>query len=812
MAHVLEHMLFKGSKKYGVGEISSTVEFCGGDMNAYTSFDRTVYFLTISSQYAEKSVDLLSDAVFHSSFDADELSKEKEVIIEEINRSLDNPANSIGRYVFETIYDGTNAADPIIGSKESVLSFNRSDLVNFHKRWYQPSNMKVVVVGDFDPSDMISYVEKYFGAVEDCFEGQIADLKVNKIKEPKIKILREDISQPRLEIAYQVPSLHHFQTVYLDLAAFALGSGEASRYNQILRDEKAIVSAAGASLYSPNFGGIYSLSAAPIIGKEVESIKEISAELASLMHKDIISDEELVRAYSNAMSDKIFQEETISGQARSLGFSLFTSEHLHYDDIYEFRLKNAKPSDVTKSLVDNIDLLNPVITLLMPEDSNLSEEEVLKAYKEGIDQSRASDIIDYVSEDYDIKDPETIDICNGIKLVYRQDPDCRLFNLSIAAEGGQRAETKDTVGLFNIYANLICTQTKSRSYEELLYLSEGEGIVLAGFSGKDSFGIKLQCLSEQAEEMTALWADCFLNPIFPRRQYDAVMLELEADFNSAKDAPAQLAILELQRLVFEDHPYRYPIYGDDNITKSISFDNLEKDYYSYRDGSSWVIGGSGSLPVDLVAKQLKEAFSSWTQDRSKAWPLQNVVNDSSRSEKSIIKKDKEQCHIILGQLGVSWGHEDRSTLDVVMNALGGSGGRLFMNLREKESLAYTVTPILSYSQAGGIIGAYMATSTDKLSRAMDLLRAEFTGLKDTPLSSNEIERAKNFLVGQHEASMQRSDSQAMSMALMEAYGIGHADFMTYSDKIRAVTEEDCVRIVMKYFDISEWNEVVVGKV
>ena len=89
----------------------------------------------------------------------------------------------------------------------------------------------------------------------------------------------------------------------------------------------------------------------------------------------------------------------------------------------------------------------------------------------------------------------------------------------------------------------------------------------------------------------------------------------------------------------------------------------------------WVIGGSGSLPADLVAKQLKEAFSSWTQDRSKAWPLKNVVNDSSRSEKSIIKKDKEQCHIILGQLGVSWGHEDRSTLDVVMNALGGSGGR-----------------------------------------------------------------------------------------------------------------------------------------
>ena len=88
-----------------------------------------------------------------------------------------------------------------------------------------------------------------------------------------------------------------------------------------------------------------------------------------------------------------------------------------------------------------------------------------------------------------------------------------------------------------------------------------------------------------------------------------------------------------------------------------------------------------------------------------------------------------------------------------MNALGGSGGRLFMNLRRRPSLHGD--PILSYSQAGGIIGAYMATSSDKLSRAMDLLKSEFLALKETSWSF-EIERAKNFLIGQHEASMQRS--------------------------------------------------------
>jgi len=136
MAHCLEHMLFKGTERHGVGEISAKVEACGGDMNAYTTFDHTVYYLNLSSQYAEQGIDLLSDAVLHSSFDADELMKEKEVILEEIRRGLDNPANIIGRKIFETIYSGSPAARPIIGFPETVEKFTRDDLLAFYKTWY----------------------------------------------------------------------------------------------------------------------------------------------------------------------------------------------------------------------------------------------------------------------------------------------------------------------------------------------------------------------------------------------------------------------------------------------------------------------------------------------------------------------------------------------------------------------------------------------------------------------------------------------------------------------------------------------------
>ena len=132
-----------------------------------------------------------------------------------------------------------------------------------------------------------------------------------------------------------------------------------------------------------------------------------------------ISREELSRAYSNAISDKVFQEETISGQAKSLGFSLFTSDHLHYDDIYDFKLKNAKPSDVTKALNDQIDLSSPVISILLPLDSKLTEKDFLDAYNQGVGKYDQDSIETIEGETTDISDPVSVEITKGIKLVYR---------------------------------------------------------------------------------------------------------------------------------------------------------------------------------------------------------------------------------------------------------------------------------------------------------------------------------------------------------------------------------------------------------
>ncbi|HXZ84141.1 MAG TPA: pitrilysin family protein, partial [Myxococcota bacterium] len=166
MAHVHEHMLFKGTERRGVGEIAATVEGAGGNINAFTSYDMTVYHITMASQDAAVGVDVLSDAVLHSTFDAGELAKEEEVVIEEIRRADDTPDSMISKVVFETAYRQHPYQREVIGTQESVRSFTRQGLLDFYHYWYVPNNMTFVAVGDFKSDDVLAQIKQAFAGAK----------------------------------------------------------------------------------------------------------------------------------------------------------------------------------------------------------------------------------------------------------------------------------------------------------------------------------------------------------------------------------------------------------------------------------------------------------------------------------------------------------------------------------------------------------------------------------------------------------------------------------------------------------------------
>lgn len=822
MAHLIEHMLFKGTAKRKVGEISSTVEACGGDINAYTTFDRTVYYLTLSSRHIMTGVDLLSDAIFNSSFDADELAKEKEVVLEEIRRGNDSPSNKVGRKVFEQMYAGTEAARPIIGSEESVSGFSRQDVLNFYRKWYQPSNISLVIVGDFDIATLWPQVEAYFGIPGQAIGER--PLAGERIINPQVQVelLKGDFQQPRLEIAFPAPNLEHSDTIDLDLVAFALGSGDASRLNRQLRDKDGVVGSVGCSLYAPSFGGIFELSAFTTEDSYLEAVTGLARELTRIKTSQPITDEELERARANLRIERCSQEETVGGQAKSLGYGLTTSHKTLYDDVYETLIHKTTATKISCTLERWLHPENAVIIGLLPQNSTIEASAVKAAFVKGIEEAKKENkgqpalINMKLGQDEQRHQPAVYDILPGVKLIYRQNTGSQLFTLVAASEGGVRGETADEAGVYHAMASLLGTATKSMDYEELLTRVEGLGADLHGFSGKDSFGLKLHGLADHFDQLLPLWCDVFVNPAFPEEQWDAVKRDTFDTLRLEEDSPSTIAMRAFQEKLYASHPYRWPAHGRKESLLKFTPEFLLNRYQTLRDSGPWVLGGVGPMSADtVIAKLRKNLFNQWAPQKSEPRRFQeaeNAIANRFDAETVKISKDKEQTHIVLGYRGLAWGDKDRPALDVLSMILGGSGGRLFLNLRDNESLAYSVSPLTSYGKHPGVLGAYIATANEKVDRAYRALLQELENIQKQPVSPQELSRAINYLIGSHESDLERGEAQAMTLCLMELYGVGFDDFLTYPKKVAAVQTKDVQNIAKRLMGQLPRIEVFVGQI
>src|SRR5436309_1965667 len=160
IAHLHEHMLFKGTARRGPGDIARTVESCGGEINAWTSFDQTVYHVVLASRFFAEGMDVLADAVTSAAFDPVELQREIEVVCEEIRRTQDSPTRKLSRELFASAFTRHPYGKPVIGTEASVRGFTREGILRFYRRWYRPENAVVVVVGDAQEADAVEQARK----------------------------------------------------------------------------------------------------------------------------------------------------------------------------------------------------------------------------------------------------------------------------------------------------------------------------------------------------------------------------------------------------------------------------------------------------------------------------------------------------------------------------------------------------------------------------------------------------------------------------------------------------------------------------
>jgi zinc protease len=822
LAHLHEHMLFKGTAKRGPGAIARDVEAHGGEINAWTSFDQTVYHIVIASQFARMGLDILGDAIRSSAFDADELAREIEVVCEEIKRSQDTPSRRASRDLFATAYQVHPYRDPVIGTAESVRSFTRPKVLEFYQRHYTPRNLVLSAVGDFTEKELRQWVDELFGGDWGRpFEGNVQRPQEPAAARRRLQLRPDDVKEAYLNLAFLIPRADHPDVPALDALAMLAGQGEASRLVLEVKRKRNLVNDIHAYAYTPRDPGLFAATFTLPPAKVPQALEETARVLAAL-RTQLVPADELATVKALIEAEAIYQRETVQGLARKLGHYQSSMGDLEAEARYYEAVAQLTPERIQEVAHRYLRFEQAVLTGLLPPGTDFrpeQAEEILDrvAREEapaptGRKAPKASTAAPALRVGRATGEPGKVveeRLPSGARILVREERAVPLFAMRAVFPGGLRYERQEDNGLTTLLSRTLTRGTPSHDAEEISHLIDSYAGSLSGQGGRNSVGLRGEFLTRHFEPAFRLFSDCLLNPSFPEAEVARERgLQLQ-DILTREDKPSGLAFDLFSRTLFRTHPYRLSTLGEQASVERLGPDALRAYHAAHMDPSQLTLSVVGDVRVDEVLALAHEHFG---RARGSAKPPPQVPTEpppeSPRSDKRVL--NRAQAHLMLGFQAARVNDPWRHALEVLSTLLSGQGGRLFVELRDKRSMAYTVSSFTVEGVDPGYFAVYMGTSPEKLDAALDGIRTELMRIRDEPIPEAELARAKQHLIGTHEIGLQRNGARATLLALDACYGLGMENFLHYADRVAAVRPEDVREVARRVIDFNRGALAIVG--
>jgi zinc protease len=796
ISHLIEHMAFKGTKRRGVGEISREVEALGGDTNAYTSWDETAFHVTVPSSATLAGLDILTDAVLRPSIDPAELEKEKQVVLEEILEGDERPERKASKLLFKTAYKESPYQYPVIGYKEVVEKFTRDDILAFRKKWYVPENMFLLIVGDVNADQLRT-----------ALEPMVADLRPvgfwrppRPTEKPQTEVRSSvekdgNTRETRFSVAFHIPSVKSNDVNALDLAGDILGARDSSRLVRVVKKEKKLVNSISAYAFTPKDPGVFVVSAT-LDAKNLQAATQAVVDELARVAAEPPSAEELQRAKVHIESQYVYGGETVGGQARTIGNFRADVDDPNYEEKYLKLNSVVNPSDVSQVVSRYLVSPNVTVSVLLPEkDAEGFRIESLTQILGSLGKDRAKKVAGTVSAG-EVKEYR---LSNGIRVVLQPDDSNPTVSARIAFMGGKRFETKENEGVMSFISQMLNKGTSKMSEVELSRKVEDMGGRLNGFSGYDSFGMFANFFSRYLDDGLQLMFQICTDPVFPEDKLERERTLIINRIKTEPDRPVNYTVKILNETLFQHHPYGFDKDGTLATVAGFTSRDLKETYHRFAVPSNMVIAIVGQMDAAKTLKRIEELFGKIP---AKTFDAPEVPKEELIKEvrSKIVRMPRAKAHLAIGFRATTFSEPDRYPLDVLNNILAGMGGRLFRELRDKESLAYTVT---SYDRPGmdpGSFVLYMACDVPKSDRAYAGLLEQIELAKAKPPSQEEVERSITNLIGNHQISLQSSWARAEDLALNTLYGLGYTYGQEYLKKIGEVKADDVLRVARKYLN------------
>ena len=815
IAHVLEHMYFKGTAQYGVGEIAKATKAAGGYLNAHTIYDHTSYYAVLPSRGFEEGLAVQADAYANSAIEADALAKELEVIIQEAMRKEDNADAVATETLYALLHDAHRIRRWRIGRPNDLRKFTRDDVVRFYRNFYTPSNTVLAIAGDVDPEATLERVRQLYGTLPAGEPTRSPGPPEPRHSGFRYSELNGDVEQTHIEIGWSgVPNLHPDQPA-LDLAAAVLGSGRASRLYRAVRDRK-LAGSVGAYNYSPAEVGVFVVSSEGDPATAVAAARAMWAQVATLRSGDV-SAEEIGRAQHLFMSRWARHLETTEGQAAYLAewesLGGWEAGQQYYD---AFMSADAAAvvsvaqrylrEDLAAAVVYRPRGVAPVANDAAAFQSMLSSGAVLpldpitpREPQAVLPPARAT----FVREEASVR---VYELPAGIPVLVRQRSNAPITHIGIYAATGAAHEPRERAGISALAARTSVRGTPTRTSLQIAEESELLGGSIGASVSSESFGWSFSVPPAHLKPAIALLADVVQHATLDDDALETERSAMIADAARLRDDMYRYPLRLANEAAYPEHPYSIPAGGTETSLRELAAQDVRDWYRTMLLRAPFVIALTGDMDADDVASAIATSFSELaprSRDTLPApyWP--------DKVTERVVARDKTQSALVLGFPSASRTDADRFAAHVLASIASGLGGRFFEELRDKRSLAYTVHAFGSEYQLAGAFMAYIATAPERESEARDALLEQFAALRSEPVTDDELSRAKRYMLGMHDIRQERGGAVLGDIIDAWLFGEGLFELNEIAARIQAVGAADIQRLAQNYFDPARVVEGVV---
>lgn len=769
MSHFLEHMLFKGTARRNANEIAQTVQAEGGYINAYTSFDRTVYWIDAPSSGAETCLDVLCDVVGFAELPEEEFASESDVIRREIAMGEDNPDQVLSKLLFRTAYAVHPCRHPVIGYLDLFNELSRDDLYGYYREKYSPDNLFLVVAGDVNTDEVVSAIQEKLGELKRRRRSPV----ILPTEPTQLGIRSETVEFPtelhRTRIGFPAPDGSHPVVPAMDLMTAILGEGRSSHLYRRIREEKQLAHSIGAYAYTPSFPGqvIFSFDTEP--EKQEAAEAAVFEELERFVETGI-TEAELEKAKNQALSSQFSTLTSARGIASDLGSNWLLTRNLDY----------------TKDYVDDVQAVD-VEMVKRVAGEYLNPSRFTRVGLAPAEEKKEKTVSQQKSRSEDIR---KVEFSNGLTALLLADHRLPFVQASGVFRGGLLGETSEKNGLTRLMARLLVKDSTKRSGEAIAEAIESVGGGIGSSIGNNTFGVSTYAMRPNLDLVVDLLAETMLDAAFPEdvlvkeKQFQAAQIKAELD------RPFSVAMKRLRKEIYGNHPYALELSGSEESLAGLGRDDVVGMHRRLTVGGNGVVGVFGDLDLDHTEEMLRAKFETAVPKGAREFTSRLMIPLPTPNQKVIeLEHEKEQAVLLIGFRVGDLTNPDDPALELIDEACSDMASRMFIRIREELGLAYSVGSTRMQGLEPGMVIFYASTAPEKLDRVQEEMLDEIALLRKDGLSPEEFDRAKSSWLGREVIRLQGVRELAGSATIDELVGLGWDNYRKAPDEIRALTRE-----------------------